>query len=203
MPALLEALLQENGHNAQVFSVTCGARKLVDNITLQDEYSQRLEELAQSHTFDCVFLQDQSLISIRDFERFKAGVTGLSEKLAPCARKFILYATWGRKEGSPDLAPLGLTQRTMTEQISAAYRQAASLIRASIAPVGEAFAALDEKLDLYNPDLSHPSYAGSCLAAVMLYTALLGAPPKTCPAWQLDPDRFAAMAETAASLCGK
>ena len=202
MPCLLEALLRDNGCDAQVFSVTRGGRKLVENLNPQDEYALRLEELLREHSFDCVILQDQSLISILDYNRFEAGVTGLAEKLAPYTKKFILYATWGRKDGSPDLESHGLTRLTMTEQISAAYRRAAEQIGAAVSPVGEAFAALCGEVELYDPDLSHPSYAGSCLAAVTHYTTLMGKPPESVSSLALDPHIAAAMVNTAARLCG-
>lgn len=202
MPVLLESLLRENGYDAQVFSVTCGARKLIHFLTRQDEYTLRLEELLQTHRFDWAILQDQSLISILDYPNFEAGVMGLAEKLAPYTKKFILYATWGRKDGSPDLETHGLTRLTMTEQISAAYRRAAQQIGAALSPVGQAFAALCGEMELYDPDRSHPSYAGSCLAAVTHFVTLTGTPPESVSTLALDPRVAARMADTAARLCG-
>jgi hypothetical protein len=36
----------------------------------------------------------------------------------------------------------------------------------------------ESSIDLYNPDLSHPSYAGSYLAAAALYTKIFGKAPE-------------------------
>lgn len=201
MPGLLETLLNENGLDAHVFSVTCGARKLIENVTRDDEYSRRLDGLLQSHTFDAALLQDQSLITILDYDRFEAGVTALANKLAPRVKELILYATWGRKDGSPDLNACGLTRPAMTRRISDAYHRAAARVGARVSPVGAAFAALGDAVELYDPDCSHPSYEGSCLAALTHYTTIVGEPPKKCTSLRLDDGIAARMAEAVALVC--
>ncbi|MBE6883429.1 MAG: hypothetical protein E7487_02360 [Ruminococcaceae bacterium] len=203
MPVLLENLLRENGYAADIFSVTRGGRKLIENTATQDECSLQLNSLLQDHFFDVVFLQEQSLLSILDYRLFVEGVTALAEKLAPHTSKMILYATWGRREGSPDLDSLGLSSLVMTEKISSAYERAASLIHASVSPVGMAFAELQNDCELYAEDFSHPSYIGSCLAAVIHYTTVLGMPPQKCSSLLLPPEITAKLIETASHYTGR
>ena len=49
-------------------------------------------------------------------------------------------------------------------------------------------------IELYDPDLSHPSYAGSCVAALALYKKLVGNLPANVTSLNLD-------ATDAAHLC--
>ena len=72
----------------------------------------------------------------------------------------------------------------MIEPLSLSYAACAELIDAQVAPVGRAFAAVCERvpeIGLYADDHSHPSLAGSYLAACVFYAALLGANPVGLP----------------------
>ena len=92
------------------------------------------------------------------------------------AENYILYATWGRNDGSKDLAELGLTRAEMTEKLSIAHNKAAKQFGAKVAEVGKAFLAYAEnndKDDLYNPDMSHPSALGSEIAAKVIFECIM------------------------------
>ena len=92
------------------------------------------------------------------------------------ADRFVLYATWGRNDGSPDLERLGLSCEEMTEKLSSAYNKAGGLFGARVAEVGKAFLKYAENRDrneLYNPDCSHPSEIGSEIAARVILDCLI------------------------------
>ncbi len=180
MPQLLQQLLQENGFDAHVDSVTKGGRKLFENLQQNDENSEKITELCENNLYDVLFLQEQSYLPAVNYEVFEDGARRLKEKVL--ARNTILYATWGRKEGCPLLTDKGWTNPSMTELLRDAYHRVGAQIGARVSDVGLCFARvreLEPELELYNPDLSHPSYSGSCVAAVCHYKMLTGALPKT------------------------
>ena len=75
-----------------------------------------------------------------------------------------------------------MTTRTMALGLADAYQRAADAVGAEVSPVGGRFLTVCEthpEQDLYDSDLSHPSYLGSCLAAVTHYHTLFGRLPRT------------------------
>jgi hypothetical protein len=161
--AAFTELAKAAGYEVEVTAVTHGGYKLCQFADPRDEHGKRLREAIAGKRFDCAVLQEQSLNPIRDEEEFLAGVEGV--KALICADKFVLYATWGRNDGSPDLAALGLTRAEMTEKLSAAYNRAGKRYGMKVAEVGKAFLAHPEKDALYDPDMTHPSAVGSEIAA--------------------------------------
>ena len=112
---------------------------------------------------------------IKDEARFLAGLAGVKNLIS--ADTFILYATWGRNDDSPNLAELGLTREEMTEKLSLAYNKAGMQFGAKVAEVGKAFLAYAEnnnKDDLYRADHSHPSALGSAIAAKVIWEQMAG-----------------------------
>ena len=185
MPARFLSLVKENGKNIEVDSVTCGGRKLCENIDKEDQYSTRIRELAEANEYDVLILQEQSYLALVDCESFERGVLGLSKLVG--AKRDILYATWGRKSGSELLAKYGWTSGEMTEKLHSAYCLAAEKCKAEVSPVGLCFLALSESgLELYDPDLSHPSYLGTALGTLMHYKTVFGELPKSCASLALD-----------------
>lgn len=202
LPALFSALCRANGHDVRVDSVTCGGRRLYENLNEfcndfnpDDEYSKRLSELMEEVEYDVLFLQEQSCLPILNPQMFFAGVVGLSTVIG--AWRTVLYATWGRADGSDTLAHYGWTRASMTEGLDEAYRTAATFAHAEVSPVGLCFAACTEAcpdMDLYDPDKSHPSYAGSCVAALCHYKTVFGEMPTELSALNLDGDALAELA---------
>ncbi len=189
MPKLLERLAVENGHEAEVFWVTKGGRKLHQHLDAGDEYSQKLDEMTDgSHQFDAVFLQEQSYLPLADFDLFADGARRLHERLRPFTKGFIMYQTWGRKDGHPLLAERGWTHESMTKDLAEAYGKVAEELGARISPVGFAFSKVyrgNPEIELYKEDLYHPSYIGSCLIALTHYETLFGEKPGETSALEL------------------
>ncbi len=178
MPTLFSRLCGCNGKRAQVFSVTKGSRKLHENLDPSDETTRQLEAVVRVNTMDVCILQEHSVLPLLDFDRFLNNVQGLMDKLGPAS--YYLYQTWGRKAGSPFLQEHQLTTRSMSLQLRDAYTKAASLTGAQCVPVGTCFLYSSEafpQIELYDPDLTHPSYAGSCLSAMAHFRALFGSAP--------------------------
>ncbi|MBE6536686.1 MAG: hypothetical protein E7673_01910 [Ruminococcaceae bacterium] len=186
MPKLLEELAKANGKELTADSVTKGGRHLYSNLNEGDEYAEKIKALSGKYRYDTLFLQEQSFLAIVDYDKFLYGVENLKDIVG--AKKTILYATWGRKTGSEKLTELGLTSEEMTNELTKAYISAAQKTGAEVSHVGRAFLKISKALpeiDLYNPDLSHPSYIGSAVAAICHYNALFGEMPKALDCFNL------------------
>ena len=199
LPGLFQALARENGQEITCYSVTCGGRKLYENTYKEeDEYARRIRELASTHRFWRVILQEHSLGPIVDYPLFTYGVTRLMEVLEKSADGFLLYETWGRGSGSPTLIEHGWTGKGMSERLAAAYRRLGAALSVPVSPVGENFQkvlAADPSVELYDPDRTHPSKAGSCLAALTHYRALFGVFPEKTASLELPAETLALFRE--------
>ena len=86
----------------------------------------------------------------------------------------VLYSTWSRR-GTPS---------THQAALDAAYASLGRELGAVVAPVGAVWQrvhAAQPTLELYDPDGSHPSPAGSYLAGTVLWSALSGRLPEFLP----------------------
>lgn len=181
MPKMFENLARENGKDVRIFSVTCGGHKLCEYANGDDEYTRQIDELIKTHCFDICFLQEQSLTPITNYDLFIQGLTGLVDKLKPVVEKFILYETWGRKSGCPELEELATTNKDMTFNLADAYYNASQVINAQVSYVGLNFYDVysqKKEIELYNEDMAHPSYTGSCLAVLTHYHKVFGSYPE-------------------------
>ena len=195
MPQILQGLFDANGVDAKVDSITAGGRELTQNLDENDALHAQIVQACADNAYDVLVLQEQSSKAMEYYREFLRGVSGCISLVSPA--RTVLYATWGRKEGSDLLAHFGWTNRTMTEGLAASYDAAARKCGATCAHVGKCFAAIREKgldVELYDPDLSHPSYAGSCVAAMALYVQIVGKAPDVLSSLALD-------AELAGALC--
>ena len=178
MPTLFSRLCGCNGKQAQVFSVTKGGRKLHENLDSADQTTRELDAVVQQNPMDVIILQEHSVLPITDFDRFSANIKSLMEKIGPA--RYVLYQTWARKAGAEFLQEHKLTPRTMALRLQEAYTRAAQICDIDRAPVGQCFLEISEthpEIDLYDPDLTHPSYAGSCLSAMTHYRTIFGEMP--------------------------
>jgi hypothetical protein len=132
--------------------------------------------------WDRVVLQEQSTLPLMNRERYHENVRLFAAEIAKHRARAALYLTWARRA-----APQ--TQEALTR----AVREIAAETGADVVPVGPAWhAALreDPGLALYADDGSHPTAAGSYLAACVFYVTLFDDPPPgeaVAEALQLDP----------------
>ena len=199
LPTLFADLCRANGHDIRVDSVTAGGRELHECLTefysdlnVGDPLGKKISELLEEVEYDVLILQEQSCLPYHNPELFFAGAVGLSTIIG--AWRTILYATWGRMDGSEDLDYFGWTRLSMTKGLYDSYCHAAALVHGEVSPVGLCFAKAVEtipEIDLYDPDKSHPSYAGSCVAALCHYKTVFGEMPADLSALKLDSEAVA------------
>jgi hypothetical protein len=90
----------------------------------------------------------------------------------------VFYMTWGRKYGDASNCgfwPPVCTYAGMQYELRRSYLNMANQNSALVAPCGIAWwesILRDSTLELYNPDESHPSYAGSYLSGCVFYATL-------------------------------
>ena len=202
LPALFADLCRQNGRTVHVDAVTAGGRKLHEcldetheKLHPTDGLAVRIAELLGEVKYDVLILQEQSCLPYHNAELFLAGAKGLSAIVG--AGRTVLYATWGRMDGSGDLDYFGWTRESMTKGLFDAYCRAAELVQGAVSPVGLCFATAVEttpEIDLYDPDKSHPSYAGSCVAALCHYKTVFGEMPSDLSTLKLDGEVAAKLA---------
>ncbi len=132
-------------------------------------------------------LQGQSREPIIENFRFKRGAQQLNRLLKQhdsCAVP-LLYMTWGRKNGDAAYCPFYpdmCTYQSMDSALRDKYLDLADVIDAEVSPVSVVWHNLRQNhpsIELYQPDGSHPSAAGSYAAACCFYTAIFKKDPSS------------------------
>ena len=137
-----------------------------------------------SNQWDYVVLQEQSQIPsfppsqvATDCYPYAAILNDSILSNNPCTEP-LFYMTWGRKNGDASncaFYPPLCTYAGMQDRLKTSYMELATNNNASVAPVGVAWEMvrnLYPSIELYSPDESHPSLAGSYLAACVFYSSI-------------------------------
>ena len=130
----------------------------------------RVREVLAGSRWDYVVLQEQSTLPVKNAARYHDNVRLFAGEIARQGGKTVLYLTWARQA-------LPQTQ----DDICRAIEQIGAEIHALIVPVGPAWRAAlarDGGLRLYTDDGSHPTAAGSYLAACVFHACLFGEAPR-------------------------
>ena len=115
--------------------------------------------------YEFVVLQEQSTLPVKNAKRMHESVRLFDEAIKSAGAKTVLYMTWARQH-SPE------SQQAITD----AYKTIGQELGAIVVPVGVAWQSFVKKHDepvLYDRDQSHPSLAGSYLAACVFLRTLL------------------------------
>lgn len=178
LPDILAALAGAGGRPLEVKMVAPGGWRLKD----QWEKGEALPTLHGAH-WNFVVLQDQSTLGVGLYIDGKTRVDG-DAVFRPYALKWaqaivrdgavpVFYLTWARQASPED-----------QDRLSYAYMTAARASLAKVAPVGLAWQRVREQrpeIELFQPDGSHPSPAGSYLAACAIYAVIFGRSPEGLP----------------------
>jgi len=145
----------------------------------------------ESGGWDYVVLQDQSQAMTLPNSQMSL-VRSSIQKLDSIINEYnscvetMLYMTWGRKNGDSLYYQIYSpwyeepTYEFMDSLIHSRYMQISNMNNAEVSPVGAVWKYLRQNhpnIELYQPDESHPSIAGSYLAACCFYTSLFREDP--------------------------
>ncbi len=179
-------MIESAGYRIRVHSVTKGGYTLKKFANPEDEHGARVLaalEGAGQKAYDFVILQEQSVLPAADRQaEFFEGVRALSARIRALGASPVLYATWGRKTGNSILEQYGWTNAVMTQRLADAYGAIGGELDIPVAYAGLAFYDVytnHPHIDLYDPDYTHPSYAGSFLVALTLFAKIFGVDPTT------------------------
>ena len=119
--------------------------------------------------WDYVVFQEQSTLPVKNSNRFHENVREFVPAMKESGAKMVLFMTWARKK-EPEYQSL----------LTDSYNKIGKELGASVVPVGTAWEKLVAKHDqpvLHAEDGSHPTVAGSYLAACTFYATLFGGDP--------------------------
>lgn len=174
------------GFDANVKAITCGGHSLFQHADTRDPYGVKVAlELLPDNVgmYNFVVLQEQSMRpASNDLATFYDAVRDLAARARGIEATPILYSTWGRRGDSEYLTQTGMTNESMTWKLAASYTAIGEELDIPVGYVGLAFYEVytgNSGIELYDPDTSHPSYAGSYLAAVTLFAKMTGIDPTT------------------------
>ncbi|MBV1924820.1 MAG: PKD domain-containing protein, partial [Flavobacteriaceae bacterium] len=109
-------------------------------------------------------------------------LNNLVEEYNPCGET-LFYCTWGERNGVPSECPVWppfCTYEDMDNLITERHLIMAENYEAEVSPVGAVWRFIRENhpgIDLYDPDGSHPSLAGSYAGAITFYTSIFKKDP--------------------------
>ena len=177
LPSVFASLARSGGHRVQTGTAA------VDGATLDDHAgSSTTAAKLGSASWDVVVLQEQSQIpSVAQFRE---------TQMYPAARRLVgmirnhgarpvFYLTWARRAGWPEngMPDYGSMQASIDE----GYLAIAAEQQATIAPVGVAWSAMVNQPAppvLWQDDGSHPTEAGTYLAACVFYATIFRESPR-------------------------
>jgi hypothetical protein len=177
LPDLFTKLAASGGHPVKTDMYAPGGYRLMQHMT-DPAVTQKLID----KKWDYVVLQEQSQVPAIENEKNSGmypAVRGFNERIKTSGAVPVLYMTWGRKNGCPEIgcADYGSMQEKLTE----GYMGIARELSMEVAPVGVAWKTAHERspsLELWADDGIHPSLAGSYLAAAVFYSLLFQKTPE-------------------------
>lgn len=175
LPAIFNQLTNSLGDIATVDSRTQGGARFQTHAENNLTYSK-----LQEKPWDYVILQGQS--QEPSFPEVQVNTESLpyAKQIADSiytykyCTEMMLFMTWGYENGDSQWGPIS-TYEGMQSRLRNAYLRIGDSCEASVAPIGMAWKYTRENhptIDLYSSDGSHPSYAGSYLAACTFYASI-------------------------------
>lgn len=155
---------------------------LIGGYTLEDHFTSTVSlNKIRSQNWDYIVLQEQSqrpaFINPNAFMNSFLNLTSFIKSNKPCAQ-VISFMTWGYKNGDTQNCPANpgvCTYDGMQSLLTSRYMNISDLFESEVTPVGVVWKHIKENypsIDLYQADESHPSVAGSYLAACSFYASI-------------------------------
>jgi hypothetical protein len=160
MPGLLAEMAAARDLHVKYELISAGGASLRNHWN-----AGRAAKAVETGGYDYVVLQEQSTLPVKNAKRMAENVRLFDESIKRAGAKTVLYMTWARQH-TPE------AQQAITD----AYNTIGDELRAIVVPVGlawQSFLAKHDKPVLYDRDQSHPTLAGSYLAACVFLAVLL------------------------------
>ncbi len=180
LPGLVRDLSIAGNPTFVVSSVTVGGATLQNHVD-----STGAMAAIQTGGWDAVVLQGQSVEPLYQPTTFQSAAVALDVEIDGVGATTVFFETWARAPGHAVYNETwsGGTPAAMQAGLRAAYQAAAVATGGVMAPVGDGWEttlANHPTLQLHSGDGSHPTMAGSYLAACVFYLVLTG--QQTIPA---------------------
>lgn len=172
LPGLIAQMAESIGSRLQHRLITAGGASL----RMHWNRGEAQKEILATR-YDYVVLQEQSTLPLKNPQRMHENIRLFEEVIQSSGAGTALYMTWARSN-APE------TQKSITE----AYQSIGEALKALVIPVGLAWRNFIDQYNhpvLHDADASHPTLAGSYLAACVFFAVLFGKNPvgaKTQPA---------------------
>jgi len=176
LPHVFAELAASGGQHVGTGKVAPGGVTLADHVTLAES-----QTALASARWDVVVLQEQSQVpsvpAMRSQQMYPAART-LVATIRKAGARPTLLETWARRDGWPENSMPDYD--AMQTNIEQGYLGIGHELDVPIAPAGEAWRSARlhaPHVELWQSDGSHPTVAGTYLAACVLYASIFGRSP--------------------------
>jgi len=191
LPVLVQSLAASAGYDLYVDKNTPGGYTLAFP-TNGHLYNQTSLDKIAAENWDYVILQEQSQYPVIEYYRNNYTFPGAREldsiitQNNSCTQT-MFYMTWGRKYGGQQCingycSVDFVDYAHMQDSLASAYLWMSNDLETPVAPVGMAWKKsiieYGDPIELFATDASHPSLAGSYLAACVYYSAIFHESPE-------------------------
>jgi hypothetical protein len=166
------------GPTIETASVTVGGATLRNHW----ETGNAARAITDMGPWSAVVLQGQSVEPLLNPTEFRTYGLRFSRVIHDANARVVYYATWPRRMGDSVYTQpwSGGRPEIMAMRLVTTYESVAAMNQDEVARVGAVWMnalSAHPTIDLYDPDGSHPSLAGTYLAACVIYRALVGDAP--------------------------
>jgi hypothetical protein len=183
LPVLFENISRAGGKDVLTDISAPGGYSLENHLSNNETINKII-----SGVWNYVVLQEQSQIPAIEYYRYNSMYPSariLDSLINQYNGNTVFYMTWGRRYGGQQCinaycSPVFTNFYHMQDSLSSAYTQISNELNAIIAPVGNAWrlsVLTDSTVILWDADNSHPSLAGSYLAALVFYRKIFNELP--------------------------
>ena len=190
VPGLVAALASERGHAVRHDLVAAGGASLRAHWNKGDA-----RRAIETGGYDRVVLQEQSTLPVKNARRMHENVRLFDAVVRAVGAQTVLYMTWARAHAPESQAV-----------IADAYMAIGAELGAVVVPAGlawERYLREHAQPVLHDRDGSHPTLAGSYLAACALFATLFGERPAFVPDGIAPTDAARLQATAWAVCCGE
>lgn len=150
---------------AEVVAHTRGGARLAEQLNPATKLGNKTLKALHDEKWDYVIVQEMSNGPITSKEKFMTNLSKLCGLIRKNGATPVLFATWAYEKNGKQLKKFGMEYEDMICSMKETFRETVKRTSCLLADVTTVFEQQAETVKLYAPDGSHPSEAGSKLAA--------------------------------------